>query len=73
MAVSADQTFGDLTLDFGAVSVDVDRPEGIARASSLVTLTGTDHDGHPQREARGVIMRFESVGGEWRIAAIAAR
>lgn len=73
MAVSAAETFDDLTLDFGDVRVEVDRPGGIARASSVVTLTGTDHDGHPQREARDVTMRFESVRGEWRIAAIATR
>jgi SnoaL-like domain len=71
MAISAAETYGSVTLDFTDVRVEIDRPSQLGRVYARATLQGTDHDGHPDREARDVTMLFTEGEGEWRIASIA--
>jgi ketosteroid isomerase-like protein len=73
MAVSAAQTFRDLTLDFSEVRVEIDRPARRALVSAVATLAGTDYDGSPQRAVRDLTLRLEERDGEWRITSIATR
>jgi hypothetical protein len=73
MAISAAQTFRDLTLAFTEMKVEIDRPARRAQVTAVATLSGSDSEGHLQRAVRDVTMRLEERDGEWRIAAIATR
>ncbi len=70
MAISAAETFGDLTVRFGDVRVEIDPAARSARVTTVVSLAGNDHDGHAARETRQVVIYLEKSDGEWRISAI---
>jgi phosphoribosylformylglycinamidine synthase len=72
MAISAAETFADLRVRFDRLEVEVDPSARRARVRGTATVSGMEHDGRPHAEVRGVAMRFEAIGGEWRLVALAA-
>jgi hypothetical protein len=72
MAISAAETFAEMTIRFERLEVHVDGGAGRASALGVATVLGTDHDGGAYREVRPVRMRFEVVDDTWRMVALTA-
>jgi hypothetical protein len=72
MAISAAETFADLTVRFERLEVHVDGGANSASAVAVAIVTGTDHDGDAHREVRPIRMRFAVVDDAWRMVALTA-
>jgi hypothetical protein len=70
MATSAAETYGDLTVTFDDVRVQLDDRCRFARVEAEATLAGADHDGNREHEEREVVMGLEKIDGDWRITAL---
>jgi hypothetical protein len=70
LAALAGQGFGTIGLSIGETDVRIDDEANVARAVSLVTLTGS-RDGELRREKRHVRFTLHESGSEWRVVEIA--
>jgi hypothetical protein len=69
LAAVAPQGFGEIALSVGETDIRIDDDANLARAVSLVTLTGS-RGGELRREKRHVRFTLHESGGEWRVVEI---
>jgi hypothetical protein len=69
LAVIAPQGFGEIALSVGETDIRIEDEANLARAVSLVTLTGS-RGGELRREKRHVRFTLHESGGEWRVVEI---
>jgi hypothetical protein len=69
LAAVAPQGFGEIALTVGETDIRIDDEANLARAVSLVTLTGS-RGGELRREKRHVRFTLHESGGEWRVVEI---
>jgi hypothetical protein len=69
LATVAPQGYGEIALTVGETDVRIDDEANLARAVSLVTLTGS-RGGELRREKRHVRFTLHESGGEWRVVEI---
>jgi hypothetical protein len=69
LAAVAPQGFGEIALTVGETDVRIDDEANLARAVSVVTLTGS-RGGELRREKRHVRFTLHESGGEWRVVEI---
>lgn len=69
LAAIAPQGFGEIALTVGETDVRIDDEANLARAVSVVTLTGS-RGGELRREKRHVRFTLHESGGDWRVVEI---
>lgn len=69
LATVAPQGFGEIGLSVGETDIRIDGDAHLARAVSLVTLTGSS-GGELRREKRHVRFTLHESGGDWRVVEI---
>jgi hypothetical protein len=69
LATIAPQGFGEIALSVGETDIRIDDEANLARAVSVVTLTGS-RGGELRREKRHVRFTLHESGGEWRVVEV---
>jgi hypothetical protein len=69
LATLAPQGFGEVALSVGETDIRIDDDAHLARAVSVVTLTGS-RGGELRREKRHVRFTLHESGGDWRVVEI---
>jgi hypothetical protein len=69
LATIAPQGFGEIALSVGETDIRIEDAAKLARAVSVVTLTGS-RGGELRREKRHVRFTLHESGGEWRVVEI---